>query len=349
MALLEKVFKIAVDMKASDVHVVPGEPFMVRHMGRLVRMKSQKLTADQAIKLIGEVLTPVQRETLVREQQLDFAYEIEGLGRFRGSAMLHNNGVSGVFRVVPTTIPTIKQLGLPDVIYPILDNHQGIILVTGATGHGKTTTLAAMVDHINSQRAHHVLTVEDPIEFIHPIKKGVVNQRELGGSTLSYHNALKGALRQDPDVIVIGELRDLDTISLAISASETGHLVIGTLSTSSAVKTVDRIINSYPPGEQNQIRVMLSESLKAVVTQRLIPGVDSKNMHLAIEMLIGNLSIANLIRDNKTYQIHSTMQMGTSQGMRLMDDSIINLLSEGKISRQAALANIDNKNALKGL
>jgi twitching motility protein PilT len=347
MAILDKVFKAAIDMRASDVHVVPGEPFMLRHMGKLVRLKSQTLTAEHTIKVVEELLTSEQREIIAREQQLDFAYELKGLGRFRGSAMLHNNGISGVFRVIPPKIPTITQLGLPDVVYSILDNHQGIILVTGATGHGKTTTLAAMVDYINSKRAHHILTVEDPIEFIHPLKKGVVNQRELGDSTLSYKNALKGALRQDPDVIVIGELRDLDTISLAISASETGHLVIGTLSTSSAAKTVDRIIDSYPSGEQNQIRAMLSESLKGVFTQRLIPGADGKNMQLAIEVLIGNLSIANLIRDNKTYQIHSTMQMGKNLGMRLMDESIVELLAAKKITLESAIANVDNKVLLK--
>ncbi len=347
MALLDKVFKAAVDMQASDVHVAPGEPFLVRRMGKLVRLKSQVLTDEHTIKVLSELLTPAQRETLSREQQLDFAYELKGLGRFRGSVMLHNNGMSGVFRVIPLQIPTLAQLGLPDVVYSILDNHQGIILVTGATGHGKTTTLAAMVDYVNAKRSQHILTVEDPIEFIHPFKKGVVNQRELGNSTFSYQNALKGALRQDPDVIVIGELRDLDTISLAISASETGHLVIGTLSTSGAAKTVDRIIDSYPPGEQNQIRTMLSESLKAVITQRLIPGADGKGMQLALEILIGNLSIANLIRDHKTYQIHSTMQMGKKLGMRLMDESIVELLEEGKITLQAAIANVDNKLLLK--
>jgi len=347
MASLDKVFKAALDMNASDVHVVPGEPIMFRRMGRLIRLKGQNLGADATVKLISEVISPAQKEILVKRQQLDFAYELSGLGRFRGSAMLHNNGLIGVFRVIPGKIPSFETLGIPDVIYPILDNHQGIILVTGATGHGKTTTLTAMVDYINSNRSHHILTVEDPIEFVHPFKKGVVNQRELKRSTRSYSNALRGALRQDPDVIVIGELRDLETISLAISASETGHLVIGTMSTSSAVKTIDRIINSYPPGEQNQIRVMLSESLKAVITQRLIPAADEKRMHLALEVLIGNLSIANLIRDNKTYQIHSTMQIGKSAGMRLMDDSILTLLQEDRISHTSALAHIENKALLK--
>jgi twitching motility protein PilT len=343
MALLDKIFEAAVEMRASDVHVVPGEPFMVRRVGQLVRLKSKELTAEQTSHAIAEILTPPQRDTLNRDQQLDFAYEVESLGRFRGSAMVHNNGMSGIFRIIPAQIPTFKQLGIPDVVYKALDNHQGIILVTGATGHGKTTTLAAMVDYINERRAHHILSLEDPIEFIHPLKKAVVNQRQLGSSTLSYHNALKGALRQDPDVIVIGELRDLDTISMAISAAETGHLVIGTLSTSNAAKTVERIINSYPPGEQNQIRTMLSESLKMVLTQRLIAGKDRKQMVLAVEILVGNLSVANQIRDNKTYQIPSTMQMGKKQGMQLMDDSVFTLYEAGRISPEAAVMNLESQ------
>ncbi len=347
MATLDQVFRAAIKMHASDVHIAPGEPFMVRCMGKLKRLKSPKLSASHTVTLVGELLSDKQIKTLEKEQQLDFAYDLKGVGRFRGSAMLHNNGVSGVFRVIPPEIPTLEQLGMPDLIKTILENHQGIILVTGATGHGKTTTLAAMVDYINSNRSTHILTVEDPIEFIHPFKKGVVNQRELGTGTLSYHNALKGALRQDPDVIVIGEMRDLDTISLAISASETGHLVIGTLSTSSAPKTIERIIDSFPPGEQSQIRAMLSESLKAVITQRLIPAADAKSMHLALEILIGNLSIANLIRDEKTYQIQSTMQIGKKLGMRIMDDSVIELLEEGKVSFEMAQANIENKLLLK--
>jgi twitching motility protein PilT len=347
MAILDKVLKAAVDLKASDIHVLPGEPFMVRRLGKMIRLKSQPLTDASCRKVIMEILSPEQQKVLSEQLQIDFAYEIQGLGRFRGSAMFHNNGLSCIFRAIPSKIPSFKELGIPDVMYKILENHQGIILVTGATGHGKTTTLASMVDYINSNHAHHVLTVEDPIEFVHPLKKGAINQRQLGKDTMSYANALKGALRQDPDVIVIGELRDLETISLAISASETGHLVIGTLSTSSAPKTVDRVIDSYPAGEQNQVRAMLSESLKAVFTQRLLPGADGATMHLAVEIMIGNLSIANLIKDNKTFQIRSTMQMGRSVGMKLMDESILELLQAGKITYDTAKANIDKKELLK--
>ena len=287
--------------------------------------------------MVFEILKADQKKQLDRNLQLDFAYELSSIGRFRGSAMLHNRGLSAVFRLIPPAIPDLAGLGLPETVAKVLDNHQGLILVTGATGQGKSTTLAAMIDYINSNRAHHILTVEDPIEFIHPLKKGVVNQRQLGADTLSYANALKGALRQDPDVIMIGELRSLETISMAISAAETGHLVIGTLATSSAPKTIDRIIDAFPANEQNQIRTMLSESLKAVITQRLIPAADNARMVLALEVLIGTLPMANLIRDGKTFQIPSMMQTGKNVGMQLMDETILDLLTRKEITAQTAL------------
>lgn len=348
MAELDKVFQAAVNANGSDVHVSPGEPFIIRHFGRLRKSKSPPLTDERCRELILGILDIEQQERLMSDLQLDFAYEIQGLGRFRGSAMMHRSGLSASFRIIPPKIPTLEELGLPEVVTKVLDNHQGLILVTGATGHGKSTTLAAMVDYVNSNRAHHILTAEDPIEFVHPIKQGVVNQRQLGRDTLSYANALRGALREDPDVIMIGELRDLETISLAISAAETGHLVLGTLATSSAPKTVDRIIDSFPAGEQGQIRAMLSESLKTVITQRLIPGVDGKKMVLAVEILIGTLPMANLIRDGKVFQIPSMMQMGKSVGMQTMDDSILELLQQGKISVREAYRNANNKDLFKG-
>jgi twitching motility protein PilT len=342
MAILEKVFKAAVGFKASDIHIVPGEPFTIRRFGKLNKLKSASLTPSQCKQAIYEILSSDQIKKLEDELQLDFAIGIPGLGRFRGSTMVHHNGLSAVFRVIPIDIPTLEKLGMPAVVNTILDNHQGLILVTGATGQGKSTTLAAMVDYLNTKRAHHILTVEDPIEFIHPIKQGAVNQRQLGRDTLSYTNALRSALREDPDIIVIGELRDLETISLAISAAETGHLVIGTLATSSAPKTIDRIIDAYPPGEQSQIRAMLSEAIKAVITQRLIPGADSQSMKLALEILIGTLPLTNLIRDSKTFQIPSMMQTGKGAGMMIMDESILKLLKEEEISLENALANANN-------
>lgn len=339
MAKLDKVFAKAVELNASDIHIVPGEPFVLRRLGRLRKLKSPPQNPAQCRELIFELLSDEQKQILDETLQLDFAYELTGLGRFRGSAMVHQRGMSAVFRLIPPKIPTLEELGMPEKVKRVLDNHQGLILVTGATGHGKSTTLAAMVDYINTHRAHHILTVEDPIEFIHPFKKGVVNQRQMGASTHSYANALKGALRQDPDVIMIGELRDLETISLAITAAETGHLVIATLSTSSAPKTIDRIIDSYPPKEQNQVRTMLSEALKAVITQRLIPAADGAQMVLALEVLIGTVPMANLIRDAKTFQIPSMMQTGKKVGMQLMDESLMALLQEGKISAADAAAN----------
>lgn len=342
MATLDKVFRAAVNHNASDIHLTPGEPFIIRRLGRLIKIKSAPLTADQTRQLVFEILSDDQKTVLLRDRQLDFALDRGDTGRFRGSAMLYNRGLSAVFRSIPPQIPSLEALGHPPVVKTILDNHQGLILVTGATGQGKSTTLAAMIDDINSRRAHHILTVEDPIEFIHPIKKGVVNQRQLGKNTLSYGNALKAALREDPDVIMVGELRDLETISLAISAAETGHLVLGTLATSSAPKTVDRIIDAYPPMEQNQIRAMLSESLRAVITQRLLPGTDNQKMELAVEVIIGTLPLANLIRDGKTFQIPSMMQTAKNMGMKIMDESILALLQAEKIDARTAQAHAND-------
>lgn len=347
MATLDKVFKAASDLNASDVHVAPGEPFIVRQLGRLRKLKSPVQTPEACRKLIFELLNEKQQQTLTDDSQLDFAYEVPELGRFRGSAMMHQKGMSAVFRLIPPTIPTLESLEMPPIVGKVLDEHQGLILVTGGTGHGKTTTLAAMIDYLNTQRSHHILTVEDPIEFIHPFKRGVVNQRQIGKNTWGYANALKGALREDPDVIVVGELRDLETISMAISAAETGHLVIGTLSTSSAPKTVDRVIDSYPPKEQNQIRAMLSEALRAVITQRLIPHTNQKQMVVALEVLIGSIQMANLIRDSKTFQIPSMMQLGKKAGMQLMDESLAALCQAGKISKEDAVANAANPAKLK--
>lgn len=349
MAELDKVFKIGVSLKASDVHVVPGEPFIMRRFGKLIKSKSSPLSHAMCRQLVFELLDESQKKILEEDLQIDFSYEIEDLGRFRGSAMMHQNGMSAVFRIIPPQVPELSSLGLPDAVAKALDNHQGLILVTGATGQGKTTTLAAMVDYINSKRAHHVLTIEDPVEFIHPFKKGVVNQRQLNEDTLSYHNALKAALREDPDVIMIGELRDLATISLAIAAAETGHLVLGTLSTTNAPKTVDRIIDSFPPGEQGQIRAALSEILKAVITQKLLPGIKGDKMVLAVEILIGTVPVSSMIRDGKVFQIPNLMQTGKSAGMKIMDESIAALLKEGEISEETALAHVGNEALIRSM
>ncbi len=627
MAKLDELFSAAINVNASDIHIVAGEPVIIRHLGKLKKTDCAPLSMTKCREVVFELLSEPQKKEFEEKFQLDFVYEISGIGRFRGSVMQHQRGMSAVFRVIPPKIIPLDALGLPDTINEILDNHQGIILVTGATGQGKSTTLAAMIDYINENRSHHILTIEDPIEFVHPFKKGVVNQRQIGTGTLqvavfgvlakdrfalpvdvrlylpkkwtddpercdkagipetartfrtkeelaleivaharendlhyawvgadggygkgpgfcialdrmgerfvvdlhsdfrvyvekpnpylpvsrkgrkftryrvdeksievkdavermglsvqpilevrnttrgilkmralripvyiwengdgmihrysliatqtlgknpetkislsnapetldlktiawmqlqrfwverafedaksecgmadyqvrkwrawhhhmalvmmamlfmlnerirhkdtypllscsdieelTYANALKSALRQDPDVIMIGELRDLETISMAITASETGHLVIGTLSTSSAHKTVERIIDSFPAKEQNQIRSMVSETLKGIITQRLVPAVDGSKMELALEILIGTLPMANLIRDEKTYQIPSMMQTKKKEGMILMDESLMMLMQDGKITAKDAMANANKPDRFK--
>ena len=342
MARIDALLKAVVEMGASDLHVSVGSPPIVRQFGQLKRSKSAPYTAEQTKALVTELLTPAQREELDTNWELDFAYEIAGLARFRSNAFYQRKGLDLCFRVVHPAPRTFEELGIPELMKKICDQHQGLILVTGPAGSGKSTTLASMVDFINSHKAHHVLTVEDPIEVVHPIKKGAVNQRQLNTNTMSYANALRGALREDPDVIMVGELRDLETISLAISASETGHLVIGSMNTSSAHKTVDKIIDSYPANQQNQIRSMLGESLKAVFTQRLVPRADGKGMVMAYELLLGSPQLGNLIREGKTFQIPNIVQMGKSQGLRAMDDSLLELARAGVITGDVAWQNATN-------
>ncbi len=342
MAKIDAFLKAAVDMGGSDLHVAVGSPPLVRQFGQLKRFKYADLTPAQTKMLLYEILSDEQKAVLEKDWELDFAYEIPGLARFRANAFFQRKGIDLCFRVVRSPLPSWEQLGIPEIIKKVCENHQGLILVTGAAGSGKSTTLAAMVDLINSHRAHHVLTVEDPIEYVHPIKKAAINQRQLNTNTKSYANALKAALREDPDVIMVGELRDLETISLAISASETGHLVIGSMNTSSAHKTIDKIIDSYPSGQQNQIRAMLGESLKAVFTQRLIPRADGKGMVLAYELLLGSPQLGNLIKDGKTFQIPNIMQTMRSTGVCTMDDTLIGMLKAGTITPEVGLKNATN-------
>lgn len=349
MASIDVLLKAAVDQKASDLHLSVGMPPILRQFGELKKLQYQPLSAEQTSKLINEILTPEQRDKLAADWEIDFAYEIPGLARFRSNAFQQRKGLDACFRVVRTALPGFAELGIPAIIEKVCENHQGLILVTGSAGSGKSTTLAAMVDLINTHRAHHVLTAEDPIEFVHTIKKGAINQRELNTHTKSYGNALKAALREDPDVIMVGELRDLETISLAISASETGHLVIGSMNTSSAHKTIDKVIDSYPAAQQNQIRAMLGESLKAVFSQRLLPRADGTGMALAYELLLGSTQLANLIKDGKTFQIPNIMQMGKAQGLRTMDDSLLELLKAGTITLEVAHKNALNAKAFPAL
>jgi twitching motility protein PilT len=336
MARIDSLLQRVVDSGSSDVHLATGSCPIVRRFGQLKRLEMAALT-DQVVKaLLHEILTPAQWADFEKNLDIDFAYDLPGKARFRCNALVQRKGIDICFRIIRPVIPSFEELGLPSVLKKACDNHQGLILVTGAAGSGKTTTLAAMVDLINTHRSHHVLSIEDPIEYVHPVKKGVVNQRQLGTHTLSAANALKAALREDPDVIVVGDLRDLETITLAISASETGHLVIGSMNTTGAGKTVDRIIDSYPPSQQNQIRAMLGESLKAVISQRLLQRADGAGSVLAYEFLLGSRQLANLIKDAKTVQIPNLMQTGKTSGMRTMEESVQELLKAGSITPEVA-------------
>ena len=336
-ARLHKVLERAVWSKASDVHIASGAKVLVRKHGRLQPLDVRGHTPEEIEAMVLEILTPHQQQIFAETNDLDFSYEIRGVGRFRANVLRQHRGVDATFRVIPGAIPAAETLGLPAAILPLTRHHNGLVLVTGPAGQGKSTTIACLVDMINSERPQHIITVEDPIEFVHPIKQAVVNQREVGRHTMSFANALRAALREDPDVIVVGEMRDLETISLAITASETGHLVFGTLMTSSAAQTVDRVLDSFPAGQQAQIRTMLSESLRGIVSQQLVPTVDGEGRVLACEVLLGTPAVANLIRDKKTFQIQSVMQTARNLGMQRMDDALWDLYQSGRIAPESAV------------
>lgn len=290
---------------ASDIHISSGEPLMIRIHGEIRKIDTPPLNKEEVHKILYDILNDQQRKIYEEFHELDFAIAFSDTGRFRVNAFLQQRGDSIVFRTIPTTIPTLEQLGVPKIIEDLTKKEKGLILVTGPTGCGKSTTLAAMINLINHEEKCHILTIEDPIEFVHTSRNSLINQRELGPHTHSFANALKSALREDPDVILVGEMRDLETISLALTAAETGHLVFGTLHTSSAPKTVDRIIDVFPPEQQGQVRTMFSESIQAVITQQLIKRKDGKGRVAALEIMIGTTAVRNLIRENKIAQIPS--------------------------------------------
>lgn len=332
------------DSGGSDLHVKVGSPPQVRMNGVLQQMDGEPpFTRDETQEMLLAVLNPRQLKQFEQQQQLDFCCVVPNVGRYRANVYLDRLGMGGVFRVIPNRIPTWEELGLPPVLKRIADLHQGLVVVSGSASCGKTTTLAAMVDLLNETRQDHIITLEDPIEFLHPFKKSLVNQREVLKHTQSFAAALRASLREDPDVIVVGEMRDNDTLSLALTAAGTGHLVIGTMHTTSAHKTVERLIESFPPGEQPQVRVSLSESLKAVVCQSLLPRADGPGRVAAFEILFHTGPLANLIRDNKTILIPSIMQTGRAQGMRTIDDSLRELLERKQISPETAYARAASK------
>jgi len=282
------------------------------------------------------ILTDSQRQIFEARSDLDFAYEIPHVGRFRVNLLRQYKGVGAVFRLLPNRLYSLEELGLPQVVHALVRLEQGLVLVTGPTGSGKSTTLAAIIDHINQESDKHIVTIEDPLEFIHPNKKSLVTQREVGVHTTSFAAALRAVLREDPDIILLGELRDLETISLAITAAETGHLVFGTLHTRTAASTVDRLIDVFPPEQQSQIRTMLADTLKGVIAQQLLVRADSQGQVVAVEILVGTTALANLIREGKTYQIPSLIQTGRREGMQTMDQAILELLRSKQITPQEA-------------
>ncbi len=344
MAKIDKLFQILQQQGGSDLHLSPGNPPMIRASGQLKPALNQVLNSSQYQALLYEIMSETQRSEFENRHDLDFAYEVPALNaRFRANIFMGRLGISAVFRIIPAEILSVGQLGLPEAVLSLTEYKKGLILVTGPTGSGKSTTLAAMIDHINANRNEHILTVEDPIEFVHQAKKSLINQREVGVHTASFASALKAALREDPDIILVGEMRDLETIELAITAAETGHLVFGTLHTSSAAKTVDRLVNVFPTTQQEQIRTMLAESLRGVVAQQLLRTVDGKRC-AALEILKVNAASANLIREGKTFQLPSVIQTGRRDGMQLMDQALQELVKEKRVTPEEAARFAVNKN-----
>ena len=334
---------------ASDLHISSGEPPIIRIHGDMRKIDVPRLSKEDVHKILYDILSDQQRKTYEEHHELDFAIALDNAGRFRVNAFLQNRGESIVFRTIPTVIPTMEQLGMPKIVSALTKKQKGLVLVTGPTGCGKTTTLAAMIDLINREEKCHILTIEDPIEFVHQSKNSLVNQRELGPHTHSFANALRSALREDPDVILVGEMRDLETISLALTAAETGHLVFGTLHTSSAPKTVDRIIDVFPAEQQEQVRSMFSESLQAVLTQQLLKQKDGKGRIAALEIMIGTPAIRNLIRENKIAQIPSSLQTGRQYGMQTMDQTLIELYQKDLVTRETIEKLASSPSVLSGI
>lgn len=339
---MEELLQLVFDRDGSDLHISAGVPPIVRINGKLTRTDYDPLTPEETQRLIFSILSNDQRKTLEQTMELDCSYGVVGLGRFRVNVFKSKGAYAAVLRTISTKIPRFDDLGLPPLVRELCHKPRGLILVTGPTGSGKSTTLAAMIDNINGTRAEHILTIEDPVEYVHPPKMSLVNQRELGADTKSFDNALKAALREDPDVILVGEMRDLETIRLAMTAAETGHLVFGTLHTASAMQTVDRVVDVFPPHQQQQIRVQISNSLVAVLSQTLVPKVASegkgKGRVMALEIMINTSAIANLIREGKTAQIYSAIQTGQKFGMQTLENSLKELYFNRLISYEDAVS-----------
>jgi twitching motility protein PilT len=339
--------EFGVKQGASDCHLSAGEPPMIRIDGDLKKLDYPPMTQEEVHGLVFDIMSDGQRKTFEETHECDFSFALGETARFRVNVFMQRKGEAAVFRTIPTKILTIEDLGLPAIFRQLCEKEKGLVLVTGPTGSGKSTTLAAMVDYLNSTFEGHILTVEDPIEFVHKSKKCLVNQRELGPHTQSFSNALRAALREDPDIILVGEMRDLETIQLALTAAETGHIVFGTLHTSSAPKTVDRVIDVFPPNQQSQIRAQFAESIEAVITQTLLKKKSGGRV-AAHEIMIGTTAVRNLIREGKIHQIPGTMQVSQKDGMQTMDMALQNLVTRGIVTKEEAQSKSMTPNLFSG-
>lgn len=338
MADIDRLLSKARERRASDLHLTAFLPPKVRINGELIPLTEDRLTVDQLKELITPMLNDTTRQRLDAEGQVDFSYAIPGEGRYRVNVFRQRGSLAAVLRLVGTVIPPAEKLGIPKEVMELVQRKRGLILVTGPTGSGKSTTLAAMIDRMNKERNCHIITLEDPIEYLHNHGSAIINQREIGTDSDSYSSALRAALREDPDVILVGEMRDLDTMATAITAAETGHLVLSTLHTTGAAATIDRIIDVFPMNQQQQVRLQLANVLEAVVSQMLLPTLDGKGRVAAFEVMFGTTGISNLIREDKTHQINGMIQTGRKMGMQMMDDALYDLYMNEKISRNTILS-----------
>ncbi|MBN1665036.1 MAG: type IV pilus twitching motility protein PilT [Deltaproteobacteria bacterium] len=343
MAKIDAFFQLMHDQGASDLHLISGQQPVLRIRGDLERVKYNELENDELKSMLYEITAEHKIKIFEETGDVDFAYEIPGLARYRANFFQQKYGIAAVFREIPSKVVTCKELGLPPVLEKLASLPRGLVLVTGPTGSGKSTTLAAIIDEANRTRKDHIITIEDPIEFVHQSEQCVINHREVGLHTKTFSAALRGALREDPDIILVGEMRDLETISLAIEAASTGHLVFGTLHTQSAAKTIDRVIEVFPAEEQMQIRSTLADGIRAIISQTLFKRVDQKGRCAAMEILIANSAVRNLIRESKTFQIPSMIQTGKKYGMQLLDDAIMDLYNKGWISADDAYTKANEK------
>jgi twitching motility protein PilT len=347
---IDDLLEHMVALGASDLHVTSGSEPVIRLNGHLERVEGfSRLTPDDTQRLLYRILSTEQQKHLEVNRQIDVSHSIPGLARFRVNVYFQRESLGGAFRMIPTELKTLEDLGLPQQLHELAGKPRGLVLVTGPTGSGKSTTLAAVIDEINRTRSDHIMTIEDPIEFLHRHKRCIVNQREIGPDATSFAEALRGALRQDPDVILLGEMRDLETIATALTAAETGHLVFATLHTQDAPSTVDRLIDVFPAAQQEQVRIQIASTIQGIVTQTLIPTIDGRGRVAAVEILFPDDAVRNLIRQGKVEQIYSVMQTGTNKGMQTLEQAFVDLIARGLITQEVALARSSRPEQLLGL